>query len=128
MRRRMPYGLGLLAVLALLIAACSRPAEPKTEIVPIHVESVEVQILKSNPAQVQAAVKGVVGDSCSTLDKVTQTRSGNSIVIRITAVRTLDVPCMEMAQLYDQVIKLDGSFPPGSYQLNVNGVIREFRV
>lgn len=117
-----------LAVAALVAACGQRPLLPRTEVVEILIDAVEVQVVGSDPVRVQVHVKGVVGDSCNTLDKVTQAREGNQVEVTITALRKTDGPCLEYAQLYDQVLELEGTFPPGEYEVAVNGVVRTFMV
>ena len=82
----------------------------------------------SAPARVVVAVDGVVGDSCNTLKGVKQERKGNTVTVTITAERKLGGVCQELAQLYQETIRLEGDFPPGEYTVNVNGVKEEFTV
>lgn len=118
------------------LAACASPAKTpdegeqvvSAERVEIQVNTVEVQQVAYDPAQVEVAVDGIVGDSCNTLAGSRQERKGNAITVTIEAIRTLGVPCLELAQLYDDTIRLQGDFPPGDYTVTVNGVSQEFTV
>lgn len=125
---RMLLTLSGLALLLLALAACSgKPAdEPPTrlEIVPIQIDEVKVAVMKSLPAQISLEVRGIIGDSCNSLNAITQTRKGNEVEVSITAVRKHGVPCMELAQLFEQTIKLDGDFPPGTYTIKVNDKVQ----
>ncbi len=75
-----------------------------------------------DPAALEVDIQGVIGDSCNQLDQVEQQRDGNEVVLTITAIRTLGVPCRELAQPYDETIPLQGDFEPGIYTVTVNGV------
>ncbi len=114
-------------VAAPLLLACD-PASPELEIRPISIDSVEVTVLESAPVQVQAHVQGTIGDGCTKLHSVDQERSGNTITVTILSERPRDAVCTQIAMLYDETIRLDGDFPPGSYQLHVNAFDTRFRV
>jgi hypothetical protein len=122
-----PLALLSLTVLAAGCAAFDSTG-PRTETVPIQIDSVAVAVGTQPPAPVQAVIKGVVGDSCNNLEKVVQSRQGKDITFKITAVRTLGVPCMQVAQLYNETLQLDGDFPPGQYTVTVNTVSKSFTV
>lgn len=123
-------------VMVAFLAACASPAKTPDEgeqvvsaqRVEIQVNTVEVQQVAYDPAQVEVAVEGIVGDSCNTLAGSRQEREGNAITVTIEAIRTLGVICQELAQLYDDTIRLEGDFPPGNYTVIVNGVSQEFTV
>jgi hypothetical protein len=51
---------------------------------------------------------------------VGQQRSGNIVTVTILRERPRHAICIQIAKLYDDVIRLEGSFPPGVYQLRVN--------
>ena len=88
----------------------------------------EVEILESTPPQVAARVTGVLGDGCATLHSVEQQRAGNTITVTILRQRPREAICIQIAKLYDAVIRLEGPFSAGSYLLRVNGVERSFRI
>jgi pyruvate-formate lyase-activating enzyme len=120
----------VLLSLTVLAAGCAAPDStgPRTETVPIQIDSVAVDVGTPQPAPVQAVIKGVVGDSCNNLEKVAQSRQGKDITIKITAIRSLGVPCMEVAKLYNETLQLGGDFPPGQYTVTVNTVSKSFTV
>jgi hypothetical protein len=131
-RRRKGRGLVRLAVAcqAALFAACGgSPAAPDGPVVvePIQIDSVTVA-LAGSPAQASAHVTGVVGDGCARLLPVTQDRAGAAIHVEIQRQRPRDAVCIQIAQLYDETIRLAGEFPAGSYSLQVNSVTRTFVV
>lgn len=114
-------------VLAVLVAgACSTPAAPDLLTEPIQIDGVDVLILESSPPQVSAHVTGVIGDGCATLSSVQQQRSGNTVTVTILRERPREAICTQIAKLYDDVIRLDGQFPAGSYLLRVNTFEKAF--
>lgn len=117
---------GLAAPLAL--AACSRssPASGDLLIDPIQIDGVDVLVQESSPPQASARVRGVIGDGCSSLHSVAQERSGTTVVLTILRQRPADAVCTQIAKLYDETIRLEGTFPPGRYLLRVNDVETSF--
>ncbi|MFQ5944837.1 MAG: hypothetical protein ACE5NC_01120 [Anaerolineae bacterium] len=125
---------GVLAVAA-CVGPSPSPAPPgrpdqsvETEVVLIDIHEVAVHQVGFDPAKLEVDVQGVIGDSCNQLDQIEQRRDGGEVTITITAIRTVGVPCMELAQLYDDTIPLEGDFEPGSYTVAVNGVSDETEV
>lgn len=130
----MRLGTLLPPVLVLLAAACGRPGSPSQPDSPpmtvsrIQIESVNVRLAQSFPVQVFARVKGVVGDGCSSLLPIEQSRAGNVITLELKRQRPRDAICTQIAILFDQDIRLEGEFRTGEYTLNVNGSPYSFRV
>jgi hypothetical protein len=113
---------------AVLAASCSQPFSDEWVVEPIHVDRVEVSLIETVPKQAAARVVGVIGDSCATLHSVRQERAENVVTVTIYRQRPLLAVCAEIALPYDDVIRLDGVFPAGSYVVRVNGVERAFTV
>ena len=126
---RLRVALALLAATAL--HACGSTSDPTdlTPVVePITIDSVTVRVVQAPPVQVFAHVKGIVGDGCSTLLPLEQTREANVIQIAILRQRPRQAICTQIARLFDEEIPLAGSFPAGSYTLRVNETIVQFQV
>ena len=118
-------------VLAVAGAGCKASVTApgtQTDIRPISIDSVEVSILESFPAQVDAHVTGVVGDGCSELLPIEQSRTGNTARLDIRRERPVDAVCIQIALVFDETIRLDGTFLPGDYVLQVNDKSVSFRV
>jgi hypothetical protein len=113
---------------ALLASGCGRPNPASSDVVidPIQVESVEVVVAESDPPQASAHVRGVIGDGCSSLHPVEQERTGSTVVLTILRERPANAICTQIALLYDDTIRLEGTFPPGAYVLRVNGTETSF--
>jgi hypothetical protein len=95
---------------------------------PIQVSTVEVQVRGSAPAQVALNVDGSIGDGCTRLERIEQSRAQNTVTVRIVGYHSGEPICTMIAQLYTDNLGLDGSFDAGSYRVDVNGVVREFTV
>ncbi len=140
-------GLLLAAMLLAVSAAFASMQEGETELPPpqqtdvelpipqsheflIQIDNVDVQVQQTPSGQgiVGVAIQGVVGDGCSRLDRIEQTREGNRINIRIVGFNTGDPVCTMISQTYQDNIPVSGALDPGSYVLDVNGTVREFRV
>jgi len=109
-------------------ATPSQPEAPSMTIARIQIESVTIRTAQSFPVQVFAQVKGVIGDGCSELRPLEQSRSGNVVTLEITRLRPQAAICTQIAKLYDQQIRLPGEFRTGDYTLQVNGRPYPFRV
>jgi hypothetical protein len=96
----------------------------------IQVDKIDVQVQQAPTGQgiVGVAIEGLVGDGCSRLERIEQNREGNWINIRIVGFNSGDPVCTMIAQTYRDNIPLSGAFDPGSYVVDVNGTVREFRV
>jgi hypothetical protein len=105
---------------ALLLVACSSVTGSDLEVRPIPIDSVSVTVIKTLPPTVEARVQGTLGDGCTELHSVKQERSGNVITVTILSKRPKDAICTQIAKMYEETIKLEGEFPAGSYELNVN--------
>jgi len=130
---RAPVLLLLPSALALLAAACGKPASPSQPdssilVSRIQIESVAIRLAPSFPVQAFARVRGVVGDGCSRLLPIEQSRAGNVITLEIKRQRPRDAICTQIAILFDQEIRLEGEFRTGEYTLSVNGNASSFRV
>jgi hypothetical protein len=119
---------------ALAAAACSpngtpsQPEAPGVRISRIQVDSVTIRTAQSFPVQVFAQVKGVIGDGCSELQPLQQSRAGNVVTLEITRARPENAICTQIAKLFDQQVRLEGEFRTGDYTLAVNGTAYPFRV
>jgi hypothetical protein len=94
------------------------------------VQSVEVQILESQPLQVNAIVRGQLPDGgCTTISAIDQVREGNTF--RISLLTTTDplAVCTLAVTPFEQVIPLEiSNLIPGEYRVNVNGIEAAFEL
>jgi hypothetical protein len=126
MRKNSIVALAAVGFAGAFLQGCSNPAGPDTLVEPIQIDSVDVRILESSPPRAVAHVEGVVGDGCSELYSVNQTRSGNMATVTILRQRPKDAVCTQIAKLYNADIPLEGTFPAGRYVLMVNSFEKVF--
>jgi uncharacterized protein YraI len=125
-------------LLMLLLAACAPLAATPSPIVteepgiPVTgvalVQSVEVQVLQSQPFQANAIVRGQLPDAgCTTISSVNQVLNGNTITITLSTTTDPVALCTQVLTPFEQVVALDVSnLQPGQYKVNVNGVEQSF--
>src|SRR5688572_14110391 len=131
-----------IVLLVLLASACSPASTPTpptstpivTETPPAAsvavVQSVEIQILESDPVQVNVIVGGQLPDAgCTTISSVDQVRNGNTFQLTlITTTDPLEL-CAQALTPFEEVVPLDVSnLPPAEYVVNVNGVEQSFEL
>jgi hypothetical protein len=130
----------LIGLIAILVSACIpvgtsvAPTPTETSTAPIVsvalVQSIEVQILESEPLQVNTIVRGQLPDAgCTTIASVDQVRDGNTF--KITLITTTDplALCAQALTPFEEVVPLDiRDLPSGDYVVNVNGVEQSFEL
>jgi hypothetical protein len=104
-------------------SAATPPAPPVT-VRPIQIDSVEV-LLQAAPS---AHVRGVIGDGCTELFGTSVARGESTVTITIYAQRPTEAICTQIAKLYDEVLRLPGEYPAGTYVVRVNGLETTFTV
>lgn len=91
---------------------------------PVRVTRVRVFMKEGRP---QAFVEGEIGDGCSHLDSIAQTRTENAVAITATLRRQGEV-CTMVMQYLNRWVPLDGSFAPGEYIVRANSASVAFRL
>lgn len=94
------------------------------------VQSVEIRILESDPVQVNAIARGQLPDAgCTTISGASQTRSGNTITVKLTTKTDPVALCALALTPFEHVISLDvSSLIPAKYIVHVNGVETSFEL
>ncbi|HET6821833.1 MAG TPA: hypothetical protein VFH34_04240, partial [Anaerolineales bacterium] len=94
------------------------------------VQSVEIQILESDPVQVNAIARGYLPDAgCTTIADVTQVRNGNTFTVTVKTKYDPNALCAQVLTPFEQVISLDvSSLLPANYIVIVNGVETSFQL
>lgn len=114
------------------VPATQVPTEPSDDGVVegvASVEDIDILILESFPVQVNVVARGNLPDGCTTIDKVTQERDGNTFRVTITTVRPVGMVCTEALVPFERVIALDVyGLPAGVYTVEVNGVSDTFEL
>jgi hypothetical protein len=88
----------------------------------VKVDSVRVFI---KDGRVQAFVRGDIGDGCTKLQPMTQTRNGNAINVNVSSIRQGEV-CTMIMQLLNGWVPLTGTFDPGAYTVRANAATAAF--
>jgi uncharacterized protein YgiM (DUF1202 family) len=94
------------------------------------VQSVEIQVLQSQPFQVNAIVRGQLPDAgCTTISSVNQVLSGNTIMVTLSTATDPVALCAQVLTPFEQIVALDvSSLSPGQYKVSVNGIEKSFEV
>jgi hypothetical protein len=128
----------LATMLAILIAACAPqvplPVVTDVPVIPVTgvavVQSIEIEILNTQPLQANAILRGQLPDNgCTTISSVEQVRDGN--VFRISLVTTTDLValCAQSLTPFEQVVPLDVSnLPAAQYVVNASGIEKSFEL
>lgn len=91
------------------------------------VEEVQVQVLESDPVQVQVVAIGYLPDGCTNLAEIYQNNESNSISVQLTTSRLIDALCTEAIVPFEQTIPLNiEGLAPGDYTVLVNGISQPF--
>ncbi|MGE3856690.1 MAG: hypothetical protein AB7G21_07020 [Dehalococcoidia bacterium] len=91
----------------------------RLELAPI--ESVEVQVLKSQPPQYQVAVKSGLPGGCAQFNSISADRSGMRIDVTVwNSMPVGNVPCTAIYGYHDSTLNLGSDFAPGTYTVVVN--------
>ena len=115
-----------MVLLVVMLNACSlnSPSSGSQTIIGLAlIENIEILILESFPVQVHIRVNGILGDSCTTLHQITQTRVEDTFTITITTARPAEAICADIITRFEESIALDVyGLPAGTYIVDVNGV------
>ena len=125
----------ILVVLSLALAGCgqSPPAsqEPGPQIdmeissSPIH--EVKVNLLKSNPPQIDVYIKGGLQDGCTAFHNIEVERKGSTINLKVTNQHPVGVSCPAIYTYFEENVNLGSDFTIGTtYTLNVNDYTTTF--
>jgi hypothetical protein len=88
---------------------------------PHVIEDVQALVLESFPPQVILMASGYIPDGCTTDTHIDTHRDGNTVYVEIYRLLPVDAVCPAVIVDYRERIPL-GSFSPGSYTFEVNGV------
>ncbi len=87
------------------------------------VNDIEILLLESFPVQVHAVAIGEHPDSCTEVDRVTTSRTGDTFFVTITTSRPADAICAQVLTPFEEIVVLDVvGLKAGVYTVDVNGV------
>jgi hypothetical protein len=84
------------------------------------VESVDVLVLESFPMQLTLRVRGYQPDGCQAPVQVTQQVDGNNVQVKIFRELPADAICPMVAVMYEEDIRIEGTFTGGRVDIQVN--------
>jgi uncharacterized protein YraI len=131
-----------ITLVATLLASCApSTATPTPPPIPIEepgitvtgvtvLQSVEIQIVETQPLQVNAVVRGQPPDGgCTTISSVNQVRDGNTFNVSLTTTTDPLAVCTLAVSPFEHVLALDvRDLPPAEYRVNINGVEASFEL
>lgn len=91
------------------------------------VETVQVLMLESLPAQINVVINGMLPESCAEIGNITQRRDGDTFWVEVGVTRPADALCAQVLTPFEQVVALEAvGLPAGTYTVDVNGVRGSF--
>lgn len=118
----------LVILLVLFLSSCNQTVgtyEENNELI------TEIEIIKyeSYPQQVNVVVRGQLTDSCTKLDDIIETQSGNTLMLTITTSRETNKICSPVNQAFVEVIPLNVvGLRAGIYNVKVNNLTGVFEL
>lgn len=101
--------------------ASAVPAEDTSMIAVEHlIENVEVLVLESFPPQLVLRVSGMQPDGCEYPVQIVQQVEGNQVTVRIFREMPQDAICPMIAMMFNEEIRIDGTFSGGTVNIQVN--------
>lgn len=111
------------AACMVVLSACGTPG-------PAVVDSVDVHLLNSYPAQVDVVVKGYLPSGCEDFGDITQSfdKASRTFTVAVTMVRYPRWNCPAAIRPFENHVRLDGvvGLPKGTYTVKVNDKITTF--
>ena len=108
-------------------ADSGQAAEPQMRVLAV-VESVDALLMESFPVQIQLQVSGYHPDGCDAPVEVAQRRDGNQVFVELYRVLPAAVMCPMVLRPLEETVFLEGGFEPGTYTIDVNGVVVEITI
>ena len=128
----------LIALLTLSACGAANPTStplpqptppPNTTAGVAPVDTIEVNVLESNPLQINAVIKGNLPNPCTTITGVTQSRDGYTITLTVNTATETDKACIEVIQPYEQTVTIDTKdLTAGTYTVTSNGISTTFEL
>lgn len=144
MKNKILQGMALIVFVTLVLTSCASPVNPtvaptaQIDLTPqatqplltsreAQVQSVEIQILQTDPPQTNAVVYGNLTESCATLGENQVQYSSNTIEITVHTLSQSDIGCAQVTTPFETTIPLNTKdLPDGTYTVVANGVSAVF--
>ena len=86
-----------------------------------QIAEVEIQVLESDPVQINAIVRGQVSDGCVIIERLEQSRTEDTFWLNVVTARQLEAECTNEPQIFGEGIHLDTvGLPTGTYTVTAN--------
>ena len=93
------------------------------------IDSVLLKASDAAAPKLSAVIKGMLGDSCTTLGDVVQKRDGKLLVVAVKTKRPKGKMCAQVVSEFESTVALDTrGLEQGDHQVVVNGVIAPFKI
>ncbi len=123
-------------IFVFFLAACAPPPVEEPTVTPspavpvvglAQVTALEIRQLETFPVQIQVVVRGILPDSCTTIDRIDRARQDDVFQITLNTVRATGVICLEADIPFTETFDLDVlEFPAGIYTVLVNEISGTF--
>jgi inhibitor of cysteine peptidase len=101
----------------------------------VKVDEVEIRYLDTDPVQVELVIRGTLPDQCQYGFYSVESRVEQTVRVNLSGIHPADTSCAQTPQTVEYVLLLGRDmpeaargFPPGEYQLIVNGYQTSFSV
>ena len=110
------------------VPATEKPSVPVTGVA--VVQSVEIQIVETQPLQVNAILRGQLPDAgCTSIASVNQARDGNTFKISLITTTDPLALCAQALTPFEKVVSLDvRNLPAAQYTVDVSGITKTFEL
>jgi hypothetical protein len=123
------FGLMILTLAACtpIVRANEIPTPTQVTGLDAQVQSVEIQVDKTDPVQVNAIVRGMQAAACTTFANTQLYSASNTFMIKLIMISHSDQDCTLVDTPFEQTIPLNNTdLPKGDYTVKVNGVSAVF--
>jgi hypothetical protein len=93
------------------------------------VESFALEVDKASPGVVFARVKGALGDSCTSIDRIDTREEKGKVIIIVKTKRPADLICSQVIKTFEERVAINLlTKDAGDYTVSVNGKERQMSV
>jgi inhibitor of cysteine peptidase len=87
------------------------------------IKTIDIIKYESYPQQINVVARGQLTDSCTKIDDIIETQSGNTLILTITTTRETNQVCKPVNKVFEEVIPLNvAGLRAGIYNVKVNNL------
>jgi inhibitor of cysteine peptidase len=113
---------GLIIVLIIFLLSCNQTIgtyDKNND----FIKDISIVMYESFPQQVNVIARGRFTNSCTKIDNIIETQSGNTLMLTITKTRETNKVCSPIKQIFEEVIPLNiAGLRAGIYNIKVNNL------